>query len=137
LDIIKKNINKIIFNINISSINFTNIKCTILKNIQFLNISLNCNEKDKDIDITYFDNLINLSVTSLNDLKLILSKNQYQNIKVLKIVYYNFKDENKFQNLEELSTYHINLNHIHFNSSKLKKLDLIINEIKKCDQYYT
>ena len=112
MDIIKKNINKIIFNINISSINFTNIKCTILKNIQFLNISLNCNEKDKDIDITYFDNLINLSVTSLNDLKLILSKNQYQNIKVLKIVYYNFKDENKFQNLEELCIYHINLNHI-------------------------
>ena len=137
LDIIKNNIEKIIFNLNIDSkklIKTRIIKSKFLENIIHLSINLNLNEKEPLIDLSFFNNLESLSITSVNEIKLYLSKNQYNKIKILKL-FYDFHDENKFENLEELYTYFYNIGRINFKSTTLKKIHLIITYLDYFFQY--
>ena len=89
-----------------------------IENIKYLNIIQNYNNDSSIIDISNLNTLIYLSVKSIQNLKLIFSKNQYKNIKKLKIDY-NFEDENKFEKLTELHVNSYNLNKVHFNSSTI------------------
>ena len=126
INIIKNNIDKIIFNLCFEiTINIKIMNNNYIENIKYLNIIQNYNNDSSIIDISNLNTLIYLSVKSIQNLKLIFSKNQYKNIETLKIDY-NFEDENKFEKLTELHVNSYNLNKVHFNSSTIKKLILNI-----------
>ena len=96
-----------------------------------------------DYDISFFNNLEYLSISLNSDIKyinkesikVILSENQYNNIKTLKIneslaIYYTikyiiFEPPKNFVNLNELYIKEILLNKIKFNPINLKKLNII------------
>ena len=140
----KINTNKILFDYDY----FQNINNKSLsQNVIYLNINLD-EFSGNTYDISLFDNLeyLSLSLKAYNKymleekIKIILSENQYKNIKTLKIielndVYYTIKnivfetikknENNIFENLKEL---HINeklINKIKFNPENLQKLNIV------------
>ena len=131
LNIIKNNIDIILFNFRFSKlINGKIIKSGILQNIKYLNINFTNDYEDYNriIDISYFKNLEYLSIEEIKYIKVVFSKDQYKNIKVLKLNF-NLKEkyENKFENLTELYTKSNNLSCFNFNCLTLTKLYLKYN----------
>ena len=117
----------------------------IVMNIKYLNISY---DSGKLYDITKYTNLeylsfslksSNVSITN-EKIKIILSENQFKNIKTLKIIEFkdlfytinnitfeseNAKDNGCFENIQDLEISEKLLNKIKFNSKKLKKLSIV------------
>ena len=160
---LRNNIDKILLNIY-----FPNNKKIVInkefQNIKLLNINIQqknqyiyrtpLNENEKSIiDVTFFNNLEYLSIYTsriYGEIKLILTQNQYKNIKTLKFNFYppkidyklqyffnNFKsikfeaDINEsqeykifFENLRELHINEALLNRIYFKAESLEKLSL-------------
>ena len=137
--------NKILFDYDY----FPNIKSSknmIYKNIKYMNITLNFSGNTYDVSL--FDNLeyLSLSLRTYNrfifegKIKIIISENQYKNIKTLKIIelkdiYYTIKniiftneknnENNFFENLKELYLNENLINKIKFNPKNLQKLHMI------------
>lgn len=152
IDIIKKNIDKILLKIDFDkSMNTKRIKYNNYQNIQYLEI--NNNNDDKPIfNLSYFNNLESLSINTfieLEEIKIIFSKNQHNNLKILKFNLPQFeyfmnklkniiknikfifeedknelKDNNNFMNLRELHINEAILNQIHLKAIYLQKLTL-------------
>ena len=132
-DIFNDNIN-ILFNYKFESLmNKKKIKTKNYQNIKYLNIKNNYD--GEIINVSNYNNLEYLSIESSKELKLIFSKNQYQNLKVLKLdlnnkrITFEVDDdvtyEKLFENLKELHTNIVLLNKIKFKNTKLKKLYLL------------
>ena len=134
LNIIKNNIDIILFNLRFNKIiNGKIIKSEILQNVKYLNINFINDYEDYNriIDISYFKYLEYLSIEEIKNIKIVFSKDQYKNIKILKI-YSNLEiEENKFENLTELHTISNNLLQLNFNCLNLTKLYLKYNKYDK------
>jgi len=140
------NIDKILFDYNF----FFDKNNKLIKNINWQNIKyINLDEFNGNAyDISPFNNLEYLSLSlnplneniAINKIKIIISENQYKNIKTLKIKqtkiihYYikniifetkNSKEKKCFENLKELQTKEKLLNQIELNPKNLQKLNII------------
>ena len=141
----ENNINKILFDYDYFPNNKSS-KNMIYKNIKYMNINLHFSGNTYDVSL--FDNLeyLSLSLRTYNKyiyegkIKIIISENQYKNIKTLKIielksVYYTIKniiftneknnENNFFENLKELYINEKLINKIKFNPKNLQKLHII------------
>ena len=146
----KNNIEKILFDYNFFFDRDNNNISTMelnYQNIKYLYINLN-NFDGKEYDISLFNNLeyLSMSLNSNNEnivkkeIKIIISEEQYKNIKTLKIieskeVYYLIKNiifetekkakKNFFENIKELHIREKLLNKINFTPKKLQILNIV------------
>ena len=146
----KNNIEKILFDYNFFFDRDNNNISTMelnYQNIKYLYINLN-NFDGKEYDISLFNNLeyLSMSLNSNNEnivkkeIKIIISEEQYKNIKTLKIieskeVYYLIKNiifetekkakKNFFENIKELHVREKLLNKINFIPKKLQILNIV------------
>jgi len=146
----KNNIEKILFDYNFFFDRDNNNISTMelnYQNIKYLYINLN-NFDGKEYDISLFNNLeyLSMSLNSNNEnivkkeIKIIISEEQYKNIKTLKIieskeVYYLIKNiifetekkakKNFFENIKELHVREKLLNKINFTPKKLQILNIV------------